>query len=278
MSNQYRKKPVVIEAFQMTEARRMDNSEWPAWLGEAWNGDRDAPGTLQRVNAAARLPDALEIVTLEGNHRISWGDWIIQGVQGELYPCKPDIFEATYEPAQSQTMTDTPRSNDLSPVVFMGSGGPDLTAPVQVERFIAQYESGQQGCHMDADEAQAFSATLRALAAKLAEAEAERDAAHQKRMGAERACDMLDNKRVAAEAERDNAIDTLNAWFDRRGLAHEAIDETVLNAARGYLRTSRSGGMDKEQSDMIEGVIADMARLSVFADLFARAALNKGGL
>ena len=74
--------------------------------------------------------------------------------------------------------------------------------------------------------------------------------------------------------DRDDAIDTLNAWFDRRKLAHEAIDETVLNAARGYLRTSRSGGMDKETSDMIEGVIEDMAQLAVFADLFARAALR----
>jgi len=42
-------------------------------------------------------PDAIEVVTLEGNHRVTWGDYIIQGVQGELYPCKPDIFEATYE-------------------------------------------------------------------------------------------------------------------------------------------------------------------------------------
>ena len=94
-------------------------------------------------------------------------------------------------------------------------------------------------------------------------------------------CTPTDERVKALEAEnarlrdeRDDAIDTLNAWFDRRKLAHEAIDETVLNAARGYLRTSRSGGMDKETSDMIEGVIEDMARMSVFADLFARAALR----
>lgn len=96
----YRKKPVVIEAFQMTEARRMDNNEWPAWLHQAWNIDRDAEGALQRVNMDAVLPDALEIVTLEGKHRVSWGDWIIRGVKGEIYPCKPDIFAATYEPAE----------------------------------------------------------------------------------------------------------------------------------------------------------------------------------
>lgn len=94
----YRKKPVVIEAFQMTEARRMDNSEWPSWLHEAWNGNRDEQGTLQRADMTVTLPDPLEIVTLEGNHLVSWDDWIIKGVKGELYPCKPDIFEATYEP------------------------------------------------------------------------------------------------------------------------------------------------------------------------------------
>jgi hypothetical protein len=95
----YRKKPVVIEAFQMTEARRMDNSEWPMWLHQAWNNDRDEEGALQRVDMDAEMPDALEIVTLEGKHLVSWGDWIIQGVKGEIYPCKPDIFAATYEPA-----------------------------------------------------------------------------------------------------------------------------------------------------------------------------------
>jgi len=41
----------------------------------------------------------LSIGTLEGQHLVSWGDWIIQGVKGELYPCKPDIFDATYEAA-----------------------------------------------------------------------------------------------------------------------------------------------------------------------------------
>ena len=86
--------------------------------------------------------------------------------------------------------------------------------------------------------------------------------------------DALKAELAEAVVARDDAIDTLSAWFDRRELAHDAIDETVLNAARGYLRTSRSGGMDQETSDVIEGVIEDMARLSVFADLFARAALR----
>jgi hypothetical protein len=97
----FRKKPAVIEAFQMTVERRMDNSDWPEWLGYAWNHERGEKGALQRVSMDAPMPDQLEIVTLEGNHLVSWGDWIIRGVQGELYPCKPDIFEATYEAVEA---------------------------------------------------------------------------------------------------------------------------------------------------------------------------------
>jgi hypothetical protein len=93
----FRKKPVEIEAFQMTRERRMDNSEWPNWLHSAWNEGRNSPGSLQRVDMDAAMPDMLQIVTLEGLHVVSWGDWIIRGVKGEIYPCKPDIFAATYE-------------------------------------------------------------------------------------------------------------------------------------------------------------------------------------
>ena len=93
----YRKKPIVIEAFQMTRARRDDNSEWPSWLNDAWNAptgegalwiDPDDPEGLR-----------LAIGTKEGVHRVSWDDWIIRGVKGELYACKPQIFDITYEPA-----------------------------------------------------------------------------------------------------------------------------------------------------------------------------------
>lgn len=94
----YRKKPVVIEAFQMTPERRQDNSEWPAWMGEAWNKERDEPGALFPTEPGIG-DGTLSIHTLEGDHLVTWGDFIIQGVQGELYPCKPEIFDATYEPA-----------------------------------------------------------------------------------------------------------------------------------------------------------------------------------
>jgi len=89
---------VIIEAFQMTEAKRFDNSEWPKWLNQAWNKDQGEVGALQIVEQPGSTDSKpIEIVTLEGNHRVTWDDWIIRGVAGELYPCKPDIFNATYE-------------------------------------------------------------------------------------------------------------------------------------------------------------------------------------
>lgn len=89
----YRKKPIVIEAFQMTAARSMDNSEWPSWAHEAWQKEAHEPGALVR-----QVDGGIGIVTLEGALKVSDDDWIIRGVKGELYPCKPDIFAATYEP------------------------------------------------------------------------------------------------------------------------------------------------------------------------------------
>ena len=98
---QYRKKPVVVEAFQMTKERRLDNSEWPGWLLRAWQKPVSEPGAFfcssdECLQGETHTPVFLQ--TLEGTHRVSWDDWIIRGVKGELYPCKPDIFEATYEP------------------------------------------------------------------------------------------------------------------------------------------------------------------------------------
>ncbi len=98
----YRKKPVVIEAFQMTLERRWDNSEWPMWLHEAWEAGPGKNGLWIHPDApiADGHESAAELLcgTLEGPYRITWDDWIIQGVAGEIYPCKPDIFDQTYEP------------------------------------------------------------------------------------------------------------------------------------------------------------------------------------
>jgi len=90
----FRKRPIVIEAFQMTKERRQDNSEWPNWLNLAWNTEWPEPGAVGCQNFPhSNGTDRLIIMTLEGVHLVEWNDWIIQGIKGELYPCKPDIFE-----------------------------------------------------------------------------------------------------------------------------------------------------------------------------------------
>jgi len=82
----FRKKPVVIEA-------------WPNWpeppravAAPDWLANACREGIVSGIG-----DHRLAIRTLEGTMTANVGDWIIQGVNGELYPCKPDIFAATYE-------------------------------------------------------------------------------------------------------------------------------------------------------------------------------------
>ena len=97
----FRKKPVVIEAFQMTRERRWDNSEWPEWLHKAWNRGPGEGGVWPdpEVPDAPGHECAAELIcgTLEGGVDIPWDHWLIKGVKDEIYPCDPDIFELTYE-------------------------------------------------------------------------------------------------------------------------------------------------------------------------------------
>ena len=81
----FRKKPVVIDAFEFTWP--LENA--PSWFSRAINDGV--------VFCQGGVEPYLTIKTLEGDHRANLGDWIIRGVQGELYPIKPDIFAATYE-------------------------------------------------------------------------------------------------------------------------------------------------------------------------------------
>ena len=82
----YRKKPVIIEAIQFE-----DNSDRIIEIHEFMGGD-----TI-RVNYEDKDNPYMKIETLEGIMKASVGDYIIKGVNGEFYPCKPDIFEKTYE-------------------------------------------------------------------------------------------------------------------------------------------------------------------------------------
>lgn len=90
----YRKKPVVIEAFQYDGDLMNSNGEYcvPEWAVRAFQF-----GIMYYDSIDEGPPCELFIQTLEGVHHVSLGDYIIQGIQGELYPCKPDIFEKTYE-------------------------------------------------------------------------------------------------------------------------------------------------------------------------------------
>lgn len=83
----FRKKPVVIEAVQLTETNADDTAFWCG--GKVIRLAK--PSDPSDVNVILHIP------TLEGVMAGNIGDWIIKGVQGEFYPCKPDIFEATYE-------------------------------------------------------------------------------------------------------------------------------------------------------------------------------------
>lgn len=87
----------------MTLDRRGDNSDWPQWLNVAWQvGHGDAGGLFPANQHFPDAGDELAIWTLEGIHLVNHGDWIIQGINGELYPCKPDIFEKTYEALETE--------------------------------------------------------------------------------------------------------------------------------------------------------------------------------
>lgn len=94
----FRKKPIVIEAIRWTGFNTKEIWDFcptaelhrvPEWEG------------IDQVNAIA-------IKTLEGEMLALEGDWIIKGIKGEFYPCKPDIFEATYEPVESAPSTNVP--------------------------------------------------------------------------------------------------------------------------------------------------------------------------
>lgn len=101
----FRKRPVTIEAMQLLGVA----PHWHAvytWIEENTKGSFEPMAVL---NGEVPVPEsgvsidpsdgALLIATREGVMHASEGDWIIRGVQGEFYPCKPDIFAATYEPA-----------------------------------------------------------------------------------------------------------------------------------------------------------------------------------
>lgn len=115
---QFRKKPVIIEAHQWlkngdhpndaaTEMFDYPNGQRPQVIREGavvrYFRHPDVSGEQSCERCGVRMHDHGWIDTLEGGHTVCPGDWIITGVQGERYPCKPDIFAATYEPVGTPT-------------------------------------------------------------------------------------------------------------------------------------------------------------------------------
>lgn len=90
----FRKKPIVIEAAQVSVLLECARNNWkglPIWISAAYDrGD------------VRFLSTSLSIHTLEGVMIAEYDDFLIQGIQGELYPCKPDIFQASYEPVNTE--------------------------------------------------------------------------------------------------------------------------------------------------------------------------------
>ena len=94
----YRKRPVIIEAFKWTGGP--DQTEDPVWAIKAMEMPWGELGAMRVVKDSDDIH--MEIHTLEGVHVATVGSFIIQGVEGEVYSCKADIFEKTYEPVEEQ--------------------------------------------------------------------------------------------------------------------------------------------------------------------------------
>ncbi|NCD23920.1 MAG: hypothetical protein EOL90_13435 [Spartobacteria bacterium] len=98
----YRKKPVVIEAMQLTGGTAQWHDVYQ-WIERNTQGSFDplaaeVPASGVSIDPATGF---VLIATLEGVMQAKPEDWIIRGVQGEFYPCKPDIFAATYEAVET---------------------------------------------------------------------------------------------------------------------------------------------------------------------------------
>ena len=102
----FRKKPIEIEARQCigSSAEAMSVYQWveSSTLGSfepMWRIEGREPWPKSGVSIDPR-DGRMIIATLEGGHWVDLGDWVIRGVNGEFYPCKPDIFDKTYEPVE----------------------------------------------------------------------------------------------------------------------------------------------------------------------------------
>lgn len=95
----FRKKPVVVEAWRCRDVIDAFKRDWWNGLPEPIRRDCDERGYWTVTTRHYEGGEGIYIPTLEGSMFASPDDWIIMGVKGEFYPCKPDVFDATYERA-----------------------------------------------------------------------------------------------------------------------------------------------------------------------------------
>ena len=126
----FRKKPVEIEAVQWTG----DNEDEVAdFMGVSLTALHTSVDAILRTDGDYRENTHIQINTPEGTMTADCGDWIIKGVKGGFYPCKPDIFEETYEVAEGTDTTDVrERSMRVTDVHFNPA---DRSATIRVEGY-----------------------------------------------------------------------------------------------------------------------------------------------
>ena len=95
----FRKKPVIVDAWLIRDILNAVYTDWNS-VPEPVRNLYDSPSPLT-VGGVVFMPNGMYIPTLEGNMYGDAEDMLIRGVQGEFYPCKPDIFEQTYEKVDS---------------------------------------------------------------------------------------------------------------------------------------------------------------------------------
>lgn len=107
----FRKRPVVIEAVRLVDDDGCDWDEIAKWCG----------GRIYNVDTMTEPETHIDIRTLEGTMTAIEGDWIIKGVAGEFYPCREDVFAATYEPVTDEAPDDPPLpAGEYARVEIMG--------------------------------------------------------------------------------------------------------------------------------------------------------------
>lgn len=104
----FTKKPVTVEAVKYEPGEKIEDGfeQWDANDAISRHGGTMSEKDKARYwfRSSTGLCFAPYIDTLEGRHYISPGDWVITGIKGERYPCKPDIFAATYDPADAEAL------------------------------------------------------------------------------------------------------------------------------------------------------------------------------